>query len=66
MSDQNDKQSVPEFTKDPIIEAYKKDVDRTLIRANLLLTVDQRVEQLMKLQQFAEDLQRGRKETREK
>ena len=47
---------------DLVIEAYKKDVDVTLIRENLRLTVDQRFQQLMKLQQFAEELQRaGRK-----
>ncbi len=47
---------------DPVIEAYRKDVDVTLIRENLRLTVDQRFQQLMKLQEFAEDLQRaGRK-----
>lgn len=47
---------------DAVIEAYKKDVDMTLIRENLRLTVDQRFEQLMKLQEFAEELRRaGRK-----
>ena len=47
---------------DPVIEAYKKGVDVTLIRENLRLTVDQRFQQLMKLQQFAEDLRHaGRK-----
>jgi hypothetical protein len=47
---------------DPVIEAYKKHIDLTLIRENLRLTVDQRFQQLMKLQSFAEDLQRaGRK-----
>ena len=47
---------------DPLIEAYKKDIDITLIRENLRLTVDQRFKQLMKLQEFAEELQRaGRK-----
>ena len=47
---------------DAVIDAYKKDVDITLIRENLRLTVDQRFQQLMKLQQFAEALQRaGRK-----
>ena len=47
---------------DPVIEAYQKDVDVTLIRENLRLTVDQRFQQLMELQQFAEDLRRaGRK-----
>jgi hypothetical protein len=28
---------------DPVIEAYKKDVDRTLLRENLKLTVEQRL-----------------------
>jgi len=50
--------------KDPVIEAYKKDIDRTLIRENLRLTVDQRFEQLMKLQEFAEELQRAGREAR--
>lgn len=40
----------------PVIEAYKRDVDRTLIRENLRLSVEQRFEQLMRLQQFAEEL----------
>jgi hypothetical protein len=44
---------------DPVIEAYKKDIDVTLIRENLRLTVDQRIQQLMKLQQFAADLRRA-------
>jgi hypothetical protein len=42
---------------DPVIEAYKKDIDRTLIRENLKLTPEQRILQLMKLQEFAEELQ---------
>ena len=51
---------------DPLIEAYKKDVDVTLIRENLRLTVDQRFQQLMKLQQFAEDLRRAGRKARDK
>jgi len=52
----------PGNNPDPMVEAYKKHIDLTLIRENLRLTVDQRFEQLMKLQQFAEELQRaGRK-----
>ena len=34
---------------DPVIEAYKKDVDRTLLRENLKLTVEER---LRKAQSF--------------
>lgn len=32
---------------DPVIEAYKKDVDRTLLRENLKLTVQERFERFM-------------------
>ena len=57
-----DEQLRPKTDVDPLIEAYRKDVDATLIRENLRLTVDQRFQQLMKLQEFAEELQRaGRK-----
>ena len=31
---------------DPVIEAYKKDVDRTLLRENLKLTPAERLEKL--------------------
>ena len=52
----------PSTGLDAIIEAYKKDVDVTLIRENLRLTIDERFQQLMNLQQFAEELQAaGRK-----
>ena len=51
---------------DPVIEAYRKDIDVTLIRENLRLTVDQRFQQLMKLQQFAEDLRRAGRKAHEK
>jgi hypothetical protein len=44
---------------DPVIEAYKRDVDRTLIRENLKLTPEERFVQLMKLQAFAEELRRA-------
>ena len=47
---------------DPVIEEYKKHVDVTLIRENVRLTVDQRFQQLIKMQQFAEELKgAGRK-----
>ena len=44
---------------DPVIEAYKKDIDRTLIRENLKLTPEQRLIQLMTLQEFADELRRA-------
>ncbi len=42
-----------------VIAEYKKHVDRTLIRENLRLTVQQRFENLMNLQAFAEELRRA-------
>jgi hypothetical protein len=53
-------------SNDPVIEAYKRDVDRTLMRANLALTVTQRFERLMELQRFAEELRRAGLEARRK
>ncbi len=46
---------------DPIIEAYKKDVDRTLLRENLRLSIEERFEKLVGLQRFAEELRRAGK-----
>lgn len=45
-----------ELEPDPVIEFYKKDIDRTLIRENLRLTVEQRFDKLMALQRVAEEL----------
>jgi hypothetical protein len=53
------KSSDDKYIRDPVIEAYKKDIDRTLLRENLKLSVQQRFENLMALQRFAEELQRG-------
>ncbi len=44
---------------DPVIEAYKKHIDRTLIRRNLALTVEERILQLRKMLEFSEELRRA-------
>jgi hypothetical protein len=44
---------------DPVVEAFKKDIDRTLIRENLKLTVDERFRQAMALAKFADELRRA-------
>jgi hypothetical protein len=44
---------------DPVIEAYKKDVDRTLLRANLARTVEERLQNLVRLQRFAQELRQA-------
>ena len=47
---------------DPVIEFYKKDVDRTLLRENLKRTVNERLANLVALQRLAEEARRaGRK-----
>lgn len=47
------------FLMDEVIEAYKRDVDRTLLRENLGLTPEQRVLELMALLAAAEEFQRA-------
>lgn len=49
---------------DDIIELYKRDVDRTLLRENLKLTVEQRLLNLMELQNFAQEMRRAGKAAR--
>ena len=44
---------------DPVIEAYKVDIDRTLLRERLGRTVEQRLRDLMQLQAVAEELRRA-------
>jgi hypothetical protein len=56
---QTDQDQLPPLEPDPVIEAFKKDIDRSLIRENLALTVEQRFEKLMALQQFADELRRA-------
>ncbi len=40
-----------------VIDVYKRDVDRTLLEANLRLTVEERILQLQRWQEFYEELQ---------
>jgi hypothetical protein len=49
----------PEYPIDPVVEAYKAGIDRTLILRNLTLTPEERILQLMELQRFAEVLRRA-------
>ena len=43
---------------DPVIEAYKKNVDRTLLRENLRRTPEERFDRVMALQLLAEECRR--------
>ncbi len=44
---------------DPVIEVYKKDIDRTLIRRNLKLSHEERLQNAMELQRFAQELRKA-------
>ncbi len=50
--------------RDPVVEFYKKDIDRTLIRENLKLTPEQRLLKAMDLARSAEELRRAGKQAR--
>ena len=41
---------------DPVVDAYKKDVDRTLLRENLKLTVEERFRKFESFARFAREL----------
>ncbi len=45
-----------------MILAYLDGIDRTLLRKNLALSVEERFMQLMELQRFAEELRRAGRE----
>ncbi len=50
---------------DPVIEAYKQHIDRTLLIENLKLTPAERINRLMELMQFAETLEEAGKALRD-
>lgn len=54
----------PDFI-DPVVEAYKKDVDRSIIRENLRLTVEERLLKHQNAQAFFEELRRAGKQARQ-
>lgn len=55
---------LPPIRPDPVIEVYKQHVDRTLLRENLKLTVEERFLKHMQFQRFADELRRAGKEAR--
>ncbi len=50
---------------DPVIEAYKKDVDRTLLRESLKLTVEQRFEQFESFMRYFYELREAGRRSRQ-
>lgn len=49
-----------EEERDPVIRAYLAGVDRTLLRKNAALSVEERFLQLMELQRMADELRAAR------
>lgn len=64
MTDQRRARPDIDMGPDPVIEAYKKDIDRSLIRENLKKTPEQRVLALIELQRLAEEARRAGREAR--
>lgn len=56
---------VPADYCDPVIEAYKKDVDRTLLRENLKLTVEQRFQKFESFMHFVYELREAGRKARQ-
>ena len=44
---------------DPVVQAYKRDIDRGLLRENLKLSPAQRLEKLVRFSSFASELRRA-------
>ena len=51
---------------DPVIEIFKKDVDRTLLRENLTLTPEQRLNKLQDFVAFITAVREAGRESRSK
>lgn len=51
---------------DALVEAFKRDIDRTLLRRNLEKTVDERVRSLQALARLADEAQRAGRAARKK
>jgi hypothetical protein len=56
--------AVVENDVDPVIEAYKKDVDRTLIRENLTKSYEERVLALQQMLEVVAEVRRAGEELR--
>ncbi len=55
----------PADDRDPVIEVYKKDVDRTLLRENLKLTVEERFIKFERFWEYAQELREAGRKARQ-
>ena len=51
--------SAPAAPQDLVVALYMRDIDRALLRRNLTLTPQQRLDQLQSLVRFADELRRA-------
>ena len=58
-SDRSPRDDALPLDADPVIEAYKRDIDRTLLRQNLRKSVEERLLGLVALQRLAEEARRA-------
>jgi len=49
----------PRPVADPLVDAFKRDIDRTLLRENLKKTVDQRIRSMAENQEAVRELRRA-------
>lgn len=66
MGDPPPRPRVIAFEPDPVVEAYKRGVDRTLLRENLRRSATERVANLMALQRLAAEARRAGRRARER
>ena len=62
----SDAEEGPDLDRDPLIEALRRDIDKTLLRRNLAMTPQQRVDQLIEMQRFAAELAEAGRKARER
>jgi hypothetical protein len=60
------RESLPPGGPDAVVEAYMKDVDRTLLRENLKLSVDQRFEKFERVLEYATELREAGRRARKR
>ena len=58
-SDSSESNAALPHDSDPVIDAYKKDIDRTLLRENLTLTVQERFWKFEKFMEYVTELRRA-------
>jgi len=61
MSDPRPNENARPFATFPWIEAYKSGIDRTLIRRNLAMSIEERCDQLIEMAKLQEELERNRR-----